>query len=55
MDECDQQLETLSTLVSTNESHLNKLTNHLDNHQTEEEEGGHGPGRITAATWQMVM
>lgn len=53
MEGYDKQLETLSTLVATNESSLNKLISHLDNHKEGEEE--HGPGEITAATWQMVM
>ena len=54
-EECDRQMETLSTNITTSESYLTNLASQLDHLQTEDEKEQPGAEGIPTTTWQMVM
>ena len=57
MEECERELEALSTNVTTSESYLNKLTSQLEHLQTKEQkrQADSSVEDIPTATWQAVM
>ena len=55
VEECDKEMETLSTKVASNESHLSELTSQLEQLKIKEQEKQQKMEEIPTTMWQTVM
>ena len=55
VEDCEKQLDTLSSKLVTDKSYLGELLRQLDHLQSKQEEEQARAENIPSATWQMVM